>query len=144
MVQSCRAETRSSVGAGGGPFRRRESERLDWPWESRDVEDEFSCFRREMERESVDVRGWRLMDGRISFFCFEAGRISSRSTGTPRETRKRRRMRERIQLGGCKGGGATSCDQREAERGARKMGFSALRGGRMEVSIVSGGKRVFR
>jgi hypothetical protein len=74
------------------------------------------CFRRDMEpaaRESVEVRGdeddlERLIDGRMSFFCLEAGRISSRSTGTPRETRKRRRMRERIQLGGWRGGGATS------------------------------------
>lgn len=50
----------------------------------------------------------RFMDGRMSFFCFEAGRISSRSTGTPRETRKRRRMRDLIQFGGWRGGGATS------------------------------------
>lgn len=46
--------------------------------------------------------------GRMSFFCLLAGRISSRSTGTPRETRKRRRMRERSQLGGWSGGGAES------------------------------------
>ncbi len=77
----------------------------------------------------------------MSFFCLEAGRISSRSTGTPRETRKRRRIRERIQFGGCRGGGATSWDQREALRGVRNMGFSAVRGGRTEVSIVSEGKR---
>lgn len=50
----------------------------------------------------------RLMLGRMSFFCFEAGRISSRSTGTPRETRKRRRMRDFIQFGGWRGGGVTS------------------------------------
>ena len=36
--------------------------------------------------------------GRTSFFCFEAGRISSRSTGTPRETRKRRRIRDLTQF----------------------------------------------
>jgi hypothetical protein len=96
-----------------------------------------------MERESVEFRGelGRLMEGRISFFCFEAGRISSRSTGTPRETRNRRRMRERIQSGGCSGGGATSWDQSDALRGVRKIGFSAVNGGRTEVSIVSGGKR---
>ena len=64
----------------------------------------------------------------MSFFCLEAGRISSRSTGTPRETRKRRRMRERTQLGGWRGGGATSCAQREAERGVRKMGFEVSEG----------------
>ena len=32
-------------------------------------------------------------------------------------------MRERTQFGGCKGGGATSWAQREAERGVRKMGL---------------------
>lgn len=101
-----------------------------------------------MERESVELRGepdagFRFMEGRMSFFCLEAGRISSRSTGTPRETRKRRRIRERIQFGGCKGGGATSCDHREALRGVRNMEFSEDIGGRIEVSIVSGGKRAF-
>lgn len=82
------------------------------------------CFRREIEpapRESVELRGEeedldRWIEGKMSFFCLEAGRISSRSTGTPRETRKRRRMRDRIQLGGWSGGGATSWDQREALR----------------------------
>lgn len=84
-------------------------------------------------RESVDVRG-EFMDGRTSFFCLEAGKISSRSTGTPSETRKSRLMRERIQSGGWRGGGATSCDHKEAERGVRKMGLS-LEGGTMgEVS----------
>lgn len=38
--------------------------------------------------------------GRTSFFCFEAGRISSRSTGTPSETRKRRRIRDLTQFWG--------------------------------------------
>lgn len=104
------------------------------------------CFSLEIGRESVEFRGepeagLRFMEGSISFFCFEAGRISSKSTGTPRDTRKRRRMRERIQFGGCKGGGATSCDQRDAERGVRNMGFSAERGGRIDLSTVSGGKR---
>jgi hypothetical protein len=105
------------------------------------------CLSRD-SRESVELRGepeggFKFMDGRISFFCLEAGRISSKSTGTPSETRKRRRIRERIQFGGCSGGGATSWDQREALRGVRKMGFSAVRGGRTEVSIVSGRKRAF-
>ncbi len=104
------------------------------------------CLRRDMERESVEFLGdpeggFRFMDGRISFFCFEAGRISSRSTGTPRETKNSRRIRERIQFGGCKGGGATNCDHREALRGVKKIGLSADTGGRIEVSIVSGGKR---
>jgi len=87
--------------------------------------------------------GFRFIEGRMSFFCLEAGRISSRSTGTPRETRKSRRIRERIQFGGWRGGGATSWDQREALRGVRNMGFSAARGGKTDVSIVSGGKRAF-
>lgn len=100
-------------------------------------------------RESVELRGepeeegLRCKEGKMSFFCLDAGRISSRSTGTPRETRKRRRIRERIQSGGWRGGGAASCDQREALRGVRKMGLSVETGGRTEVSIVSGGNRVF-
>lgn len=105
VVHTCLAKTRSSCGAGGGPFFRLESEREGLPWESRDVLEAFSspCFRRDIERESVDVRGepevgLRCIDGRISFFCLDAGRISSRSTGTPRETRKRRRIRDRIQF----------------------------------------------
>lgn len=57
----------------------------------------------------------------MSFFCFDAGRISSRSTGTPSETRNRRRIRERTQFGGCRGGGATSWDQSERLRSVRKM-----------------------
>ena len=102
-----------------------------------------------MERESVELRGepeevLRCIEGRMSFFCLDAGRISSRSTGTPSETRKRRRIRERIQLGGCKGGGATSCDQREALRDVRKILLSVETGGRTEVSIVSGGKSASR
>lgn len=121
---------------------------LGLPWESRDVEEVFPspCLRRDIERRSEDVRaesadGLRWMEGRMSFFCLDAGRISSRSTGTPRETRKSRRMRERIQLGGWRGGGATNWDQREALRGVRNMGFSAVSGGRIEMSIVSGGNR---
>lgn len=81
------------------------------------------------------------MDGSMSFFCLEAGRISSKSTGTPRDTKKRRLIRDRIQFGGCSGGGATSCDQRDALRCVRKVGFSGVVLGRAEVSIVSGGKR---
>lgn len=97
-----------------------------------------------MDRESVEFRGepeggLRFMDGRISFFCLDAGRISSRSTGTPRETRNRRRIRDRIQFGGWRGGGATSCDQRDALLGVKKIEFSAVIGGSTEVSIVSGG-----
>lgn len=84
-------------------------------------------------RESEDVRG-EFMDGRTSFFCLEAGKISSRSTGTPSETRNSRLMRERIQSGGWRGGGATSCDHKEAERGVRKIGLSFEGGTMGEVS----------
>lgn len=90
---------------------------------STEVDEPFPspCRSRDAERESLDVRGdveeGMLREGKTSFFCLDAGRISSRSTGTPSETRNRRRMRERIQSGGARGGGATSCDHKEAERG---------------------------
>jgi hypothetical protein len=80
----------------------------------------------------------------MSFFCLEAGRISSRSTGTPRETRKRRRMRERIQFGGWRGGGATSCDQREALRGVRNVGGDDELVESGEAGKLVGGKSVLR
>lgn len=95
------------------------------------------CFRRDTDRESVDVRGEladRCSEGRTSFFCFDLGRISSRSTGTPRETRKSRRVLERIQSGGDSGGGATSCDHSDAERGLMKTEASLESGGREGVS----------
>lgn len=63
----------------------------------------------------------RFIEGRTSFFCFEAGRISSRSTGTPRETRKTRRIRDFVQLAGWRGGGETSCDHSERERSVMNM-----------------------
>ena len=68
------------------------------------------CLSRAMEPflGSLEARESAGVNGRISFFCLEAGRISSRSTGTPSETRKRRLIRERVQLGGCNGGGVTS------------------------------------
>lgn len=50
----------------------------------------------------------KSIEGRMSFFCFDAGRISSRSTGTPRDTRNSRRIRDLTQFCGCRGGGATS------------------------------------
>lgn len=81
--------------------------------------------------------------GRTSFFCFEAGRISSRSTGTPRETRKRRRIRDLTQFWGWRGGGATSWDQRERERSVWKMAeaFSMGWTGGREVVFLEVGKR---
>lgn len=114
VAQSRRTAVRSSSGGGGGP-RRREEE--DFCLDA-DVEDPLllwgSSFLpgllsgREGSDGFDDADPSGLMDGRMSFFCFEAGRISSRSTGTPRETRKSRRIRDLTQFGGCSGGGATS------------------------------------
>jgi hypothetical protein len=77
-VHNCLAETRSSCGVGAGPFLLLDSDREGLPWESRDVVEVFpsDCLSREMERESVDVRGdpedgLRCIDGRISFFCLD-------------------------------------------------------------------------
>lgn len=53
-------------------------------------------------------------------------------------------MRERIQSGGASGGGATSCDQREADLGVRKTDDSLERGGKGWKSSASGGKRLAR
>lgn len=96
-----RADTKSNWGAGGGPFRRRLSERegLALPCESREVEEEDLMRSTEFSREPED-EGCSEREGRMSFFWVEAGRISSRETGIPRLTRKRRRIRDRIQLGG--------------------------------------------
>lgn len=65
----------------------------------------------------------------MSFFCFDAGNISSRSTGTPKDTRKRRRIRDRTQFGGCNGGGATSWDHKERLRSVRNIEFWSDGGG---------------
>lgn len=80
----------------------------------------------------------------MSFFCLDAGRISSRSTGTPSETRKRRRVRDRIQSGGARGGGATNCDHKEADRGVKKTEESFGRGGNEGKSSFSTGNSVPR
>ena len=151
MLHICLADTRSKCGAGGGPFLLLDSERVRLlPCESTDVVEAllFVFFRRvilseESRGEPEDAGDRRLIEGRTSFFCLEAGRISSRSTGTPRETRKSRRIRERIQFGGWSGGGATSWDQREALRGVRNIGLDAVKGGSIEVSMMSAGKRRF-
>ena len=75
--------------------------------EATEVDDAFSIRTRDS---CEDSRGESVMciDGRMSFFCFEAGNISSRSTGTPSDTRNSRLILDRIQLGGWSGGGATS------------------------------------
>lgn len=95
-----------------------------------------------MRSEPFDVIRWR--DGRISFFCFDAGRISSRSTGTPRDTRKSLLMRERIQSGGCKGGGAANCDHKDALLGLKNIGLSFGGEGRGGTVSTSGGYNASR
>lgn len=82
----------------------------------------------------------------MSFFCLDAGRISSRSTGTPNETRKSRRMRDFTQFCGWRGGGATSWDHRERERSLLKIaaesGIGSTRG--KEPRSFEAGKRLSR
>src|ERR1700730_15589602 len=59
--------------------------------------------------DNVDRGVSGFVDGRTSFFFLpEAGRISSKLTGMPRETRKRRRIRDRFQSGGLRGTGSAS------------------------------------
>lgn len=115
---------KSSSGGGGGPFRLRFDLSVDcWSIEAEDVLSCFNLTRDPFRRPSQEE--WESppdpVEGKMSFFCLEAGNISSRSTGTPSETKKSRRMRERTQLGGCKGGGATSCDHRDRLRSVRKI-----------------------
>ena len=62
----------------------------------------------------------RLMLGRTRRFCLEGGNISSRSTGTPSETRNRRRIRLLVQFGGAIGGGWRSCCHNESDRSEGK------------------------
>jgi hypothetical protein len=83
------------------------------------------------------------MEGNISFFCFDAGKISSKSTGTPSETRNRRRIRDLTQFGGCNGGGATNCDHKERDRSLLKMAVESgigSNGGKEETVFVSGNR----
>jgi len=127
VPHSSAAALRSKSGGGGGPL-------VVWRFlgegrgtpvlQSSVVELSLSASWSFSRSIAFDARGEplgaRLMLGKTRRFCFEGGKISSRSTGTPRETRKRRRMRLRVQLGGCMGGGETSCCQRERERSERK------------------------
>ena len=166
VAQRRRTAERSRSGGGGGPRRRGAALRRGWVArepESREREESLrevvvgssgllgssdfflrDFFSFPVRGSSEDVDGEfpsRFMDGRTSFFCFDAGRISSRSTGTPRETRKRRRIRDLIQFGGWRGGGATSCDHRERERSFVKMAESSFivsTRGREGISFVLG------
>ena len=102
VVHSIFVACKSSAGAGAGPFRRLLF--VVVPGLSMEVDDALSCFRRTREpvlcplEERESLR--RCTEGSMSFFCFDAGRISSRSTGTPKDTRKSRRILERTQFGG--------------------------------------------
>jgi len=100
----CRAATGSNGGASGAGF---------------------------PESEGAAVSG--LVLGRTSFFFFpEAGRISSRFTGMPSETRKSRRIRERFQSGGFSGPGAASWFHCDIARSlsSRSVGTEGSGGGR--------------
>ena len=126
VAQSILVGPKSSSGGGGGPFRFR-FDLCDDDW-SMEAEDVLSClsltlepFRRPSDGELESLR--KFVEGRMSFFCFEAGSISSKSTGTPKETKKSRRMRERTQSEGCEGGGATSWDHRERLRSVGKIEY---------------------
>ena len=92
---------------------------------------------------SEDSRGDKeviCIDGNTSFFCLEAGNISSRSMGTPRDTRNKRRIRDRSQFGGCSGGGATNWAHSEALLSVRNIelsrGSSSRRDGSSGISTA--------
>jgi len=108
-------DVRSNSGGGGGPFgfldrgcRSLLAVVLDCVESSEAVESFPPAWAFNLARDprfglspsDFLVDGSRFMSGRTSFFCFDGGRISSRSTGTPRLTRKRRRMRDCVQFGG--------------------------------------------
>lgn len=126
MAQSCEMCVVSKWGGGGRPFV------LDPAGcdlggfgvllllLSREVEEAVLATRSRVREPRGESRVGRLMEGRTRRFCFEGGRISSKSTGTPRLTRKRRRMRLRVQFGGAMGGGERSCWVRLRLRGERK------------------------
>lgn len=138
----------SSLGSGAAPFLGLgDGSRFDLP--SADVDEALPSPWRIFGavRESDDVRGDvddRLSEGSTSLCCFDAGKISSKSTGTPSDTRKSLLVRDRIQSGGANGGGATSCDQSDADRGVKNIDDSLERAGKVDISRVPGGKRFVR
>jgi hypothetical protein len=119
VEQSIVVELMSSCGGDGGPLRFRSDFDAD---ESIEADEAFSLFTRPSApfRSSAEGRGDRSpgigMEGSMSFFCLEAGNISSRSTGTPSDTRNKRLILDRTQSGGCNGGGAMSCDHSDVLR----------------------------
>jgi len=122
---------KSNSGAGGGPFGRLDRRSLvvpDCVLSTEPVESFASCaFNRATEPSVLSDsefrdEGSRLISGRTSFFCFDGGSISSRSTGTPRLTRNRRRIRDWVQLGGWRGGGVINCFQSERDLSEGKIG----------------------
>ena len=123
VEQSLVVDPMSSSGAGAGPFL---FPAFDAD-ESTDVEEAFSFLTlpnaplRPSAEGLGDFSPGMWIDGKTSFFCLDAGRISSRSTGTPSDTKNNRRMRERTQSGGCRGGGATSCDHSDSLRSERNI-----------------------
>lgn len=136
VAQTRLTANRSRSGGGGGPFVLLV---LDFPslpdWLlSKDAVESFAacCFSRATEPilSDSDLRdGSRLMSGSTSFFCFEGGNISSRSTGTPRLTKKSRLIRDWVQLGGCKGGGVTSCFHKDRDLSEGNIGDALSIGG---------------
>lgn len=125
VAASREAAFASKSGGGGGPFGAAPRDRFAFGAPVRESSEVVESFPGASFNLSIAVEGRGLveskpMDGRMRRFCLLGGSISSRSTGTPRDTRKRRRMRERVQLGGCIGGGETSCCQSDKERSERK------------------------
>lgn len=96
--------------------------------------------------ESIDPRGDRsddkCIDGKMSFFCLLAGNISSRSTGTPKDTRKSLRIRDLSQSGGANGGGATSCEYNDKLRSDKNL-LGGSSGADWEDRLAASGNNLF-
>lgn len=138
----------SKSGGGGGPLT--VPCRLSFfgapVLESMDVDESLAPSCRRRSSWAVEARGdVRLMFGNTRRFCLEGGKISSRSTGTPKDTRNNRRILLRVQFGGCIGGGDTSCCQSESERSERKGElFVMSSGGSVDGGAGESGKMASR